>query len=692
MSTNGLRRSGRLAAMLLVLAAFATVAPADEARKVFVLGIDGFDPKLMERFIADGDLPNFERLAREGDFHPLQTTMPPLSPVAWSTFITGMDPAGHGIFDFVHRDTQTILPYLSMARTGPPGRNIALGSFVMPIGSPLIENLRRGTAFWEILEDNGVPTTIFRMPANFPPVDAGGKSLSGMGTPDIRGTPGTFSFYTDHEVPDAREITGGDVFYVNVEDGRVDAKLHGPPTPFWRVPSKRRSSTDEVRYTNPEMTADFTVWLDPESPTAMIEVEDQEVVLQEGEWSPWVRIDFTALRLKAPGSELQVPLVTVSSIGRFYLKQVRPEFELYVSPLQISPENPAMPISTPESWAHELYENLGFFYTQELPEDTKALSAGILTPEEFWDQLEFVYAEENRALDYMLEHFEEGFLFFYISAIDQGSHMLWGYTDPRFPGYVDHPVLKDGIRTLYRQADDALGRVMASLDDETTLIVMSDHGFGPFYRGVNLNTWLLEKGYVTLKDPAAQGRSKIPFVNVDWSRTRAYAVGLNGIYVNLEGREKNGIVKPGAEYERVLEELERDLLALADPETGRQVVTLVTRTGVAAEHDVEEETGPDLVVGYTEGYRSSWTSPVGEFPRGIFVDNDDPWSGDHSVDYREVPGVLLSNRRITLDQPALADLTVAVLDEYGIPKPPQMVGQDCLGAPTSDAADTNDTP
>ncbi|HXV77892.1 MAG TPA: alkaline phosphatase family protein [Candidatus Polarisedimenticolaceae bacterium] len=648
----------------------ASVTPAAPAPKVFVLGIDGFDPELMQRFIDDGELPNFARLAAEGDYTPLQTTMPPQSPVAWSSFITGMDPGGHGIFDFVHRDPETILPYLSMARAEPPSRSVALGRFVLPLASGSVVNLRRGVAFWEILERNGVPTTVFRMPANFPPVEAGGRSLSGMGTPDIKGTSGTFSFYTDREVPNAKEITGGEIYYVTVENNRVRSTLHGPENSFRRVPRKQRATDGSLRYTHPDMTVDFTVDLDPELPVAMIEVGDRRLVLEQGEWSPWVPLEFEA-----------VPwLISVSAIGRFYLKQVRPDFELYVTPLQIDPADPALPISTPASWSSELHRRLGYFYTQELPEDTKALSGGVFTGEEFWDQFQFVYQEQSRALDYLLSEFDEGFMFFYFSSVDQGSHMLWRYADPDHPAYEEHTTLLDGIRTTYRQLDDALGRVLRVIDDETTLIVMSDHGFCPFYRGVNLNSWLVENGYVTLRDPAAQGRSSgIPFANVDWSRTRAYALGLNGLYVNLAGREERGIVQPGDEYERLLDELDRRLLALTDPANGQPVVTLVTRPGREF-HGPQASSGPDLLVGYNRGYRSSWTSPLGEFPRGVFVDNDEAWSGDHLVDYRHVPGVLLSNRQISCADPALYDLTVAILDEYGIDKTPEMIGRDCLGS------------
>ena len=674
-----------LVACCLVLVA-APVA-ADPVKKVFVLGVDGLDPKLIQSYMEQGLLPNIKKMVDRGHFKPLQTSMPPLSPVAWSTFITGMDPGGHGVFDFIHRDPKTLFP--TRAESGVrPGENVSVGECKQfPLPWPLAdeggpENLRQGRAFWQILEEHGVPTTVYRMPANFPPVESEGKSLSGMGTPDIRGTPGTFSFYTDRFVPDASSFTGGEVYPVRVEEGHVRStskskqmKLYGPPKPFLDLSTKECRKKNELECKEsrePEcgklLEVPFDVYVDADRPAAMFYVQDTEFVLQQGEWSDWVPIDFEVLPV----------LGSVSAIGRFYLKQVRPEFELYVTPLQINPDNPgAMQISTPESWSHELCEELGYFYTQELAEDTKALTHGVLDGHEFWDQTQFVFDEQKRAFDHMLREFDEGLLFYYFSSIDQNSHMLWNYMDPEHPGFLDDRKLQGGIESLYRDLDTLVGRALEAVGEDTPFIIMSDHGFCPFYWQVNLNSWLVEKGYVTLIDPAKQGRS-ILFGNVDWSRTRAYAVGLNGLYVNLRGRERRGIVNQGREHEELLAQLERDLLEMVDPRNEQQVVTLVVNSRRDL-HGPLAGSGPDLIVGYNWGYRSSWKSPLGEFPKQVFEDNTQPWSGDHSVDYRHVPGVLISNRPITLEQPALYDLTVAILDEYGVPKPEEMIGEDCLG-------------
>ena len=634
-------------------------------KRVIVLGIDGLDHALLERFMAEGRLPNFARLARDGDFAPLQTTMPPLSPVAWSTFVTGLDPGGHGIFDFVHRDPATMQPVEPFYSISPAGRSLALGSWVLPLAGQEVTLYRRGQALWELLDAAGVETTVFRMPVNFPPVETGGRSFAGMGTPDLLGTHGTYSFFSSAPPANEAGMTGR-VELVDVVDHRVVAQLRGPPNPFRRRAIPRGlAGSGKVEYEHPDLTVDFEVRLDPDVPVARIALQETDLVLNEGEWSDWVRLGFEA----APG-------VAISALARFYLQEVRPVFRLYTTPLQIDPADPALPLSNPPGWAGDLHDVLGPFYTQELPQETKAFSEGVFDGREFWEQAQFVYAERRRALDHLLDTFDDGLLFFYFSSVDQGSHMLYRYADREHPSHEPDALLGDGIRTLYEQMDEALGRVQRAVDERTTLIVMSDHGFAPFHAGVNLNTWLAEQGYVTLRDPAERSGAPL-FLDVDWSGTRAYAFGLAGIYVNLRGRERDGVVEPGAHYERLLDQLERDLLAMVDPRSGRRPVSLVHRPRESYDGPHVDQ-GPDLIIGYARGYRSSWESPLGEFPAEVFVDNDDPWSGDHQNDYRLVPGVLLTNRRIALETPALADLAVAVLDEFGVAALPEMVGRDTI--------------
>jgi predicted AlkP superfamily phosphohydrolase/phosphomutase len=630
------------------------------APKVIILGIDGMDPRLLSEFLDEGIMPNFRKLIETGDFSELETTMPPLSPVAWSTFITGTLPSRHGVFDFLHRDPATIRPESAMVRTSSSDWTVSLGRWVIPLTGGKIEPLREGTAFWELLAEAGIPVSIYRMPVNFPPAPVG-EALSGMGTPDLLGTSGTFTYYTTE--PLNREVSGGRVLEVELDGNSAVLRLEGPPNTFYAGETEPKEDTRE---TNSFLAIDFIVDVDPEEPVARFAVQGSEFVLKQGEWSDWIPVDFPALPY----------LVDISSAVRFYLKEAKPGLKLYVTPLQISPKSPAMPITHPEEWSRQLEKDLGSFYTQELPEDTKAFSSGVFDGREFWEQSQFVYREERKMLTYALERFEEGLLFFYFSSVDQGCHMLWQYTDPQHPAYVADEFLIGSIRTLYRQMDEALGEILEKAGEDTTVVVMSDHGFSPFYWQVDLNSWLLERGYVRLKDPLRRDGFPL-FTNVEWSATQAYAVGLNGLYVNLRGREHQGVVSQGYAYQALLDLLQKDLLEMVDPRNGRHPVTYVLRTG-RDYAGAASNRAPDIIVGYAWGYRSSWKSPLGEFPREVFQDNLDPWSGDHSIDYREVPGVLVTNRKITADRPALYDLTVAILDRYGVAKTERMLGQNCL--------------
>mgnify|MGYP006289257723 CR=1 FL=1 len=632
-------------------------------RKMIVLGIDGLDPKLTRQYMAEGLMPNMKRLAERGGFSELGTTLPPQSPVAWASFITGMDPGGHGIYDFIHRDPKTMMPYQSITDSDPATRMLTLGSWVLPSGGGY-EQMRRGEAFWQTLERHGIPATIYRIPANFPPVETGQRTLSGMGTPDARGTPGTFSYFTDDPPENTEDISGGEVYEVQVRDWAVEADITGPDNPFRR--EEVESGGEEPNYKSPKTKIPFTVHVDPVEDAALLRVQDKDYVLKAGEWTDWIELYFEA-----------VPhAVKFKTVARFYLKEVHPSFKLYLSPLQIAPDDPVMPVATPEDWGRELVESMGYFYTQQFPEDTKALSGGVLTTREFKQQADFVMAERLRALDHLTREFKDGLLFFYFSSSDQQSHMLWRNIDPDHPRLEDIPELRHALRDLYVQMDEAVGTVMERMDADTTLMVMSDHGFSPFYYAVNLNTWLADNGWVKLRTRRNQARYKY-FTNVDWSRTQAYALGLNSIYLNLKGREKNGSVDP-ARYEELVERLEGDLAGFRD--TRRGDARVITRTVCPRRdyHGAEVENGPDLIVGYGHGYRSSWDSPLGEFPVEHITENLDPWSADHCMDNRVVPATLIANRRITREGPTLMDLTAAVLARFGIEPAEGMIGRNCL--------------
>jgi predicted AlkP superfamily phosphohydrolase/phosphomutase len=629
-----------------------------DGTKVLVIGFDGMDPILVRQWMDQGLLPNLAKLRQMGGYSELTTSVPPQSPVAWSNFITGMDPGGHGIFDFIHRDAKTYLPYLSTSKAETPQKFWNVGKYKIPRDVAEMRLLRRGRAFWEYLGEAGIPATIFCVPANFPPVPGPFRSLAGMGTPDLLGGYGSFTYFTDNPPPvdPEKEISGGKVIPVEVAQGVVEGALIGPKNTYVEVPEGGSA---------PDVELPFRVYVDRDSDAAVIEINGERFVLKVGEWTDWIRVDFTMI----PG------VMTVGGNVRLLLRSVSPSFGLYVSPINIDPRDPAMTISTPDDYSAELAAARGgAFHTQGIPEDTKALSAHVTTNAEFLQQAQTVLAERLDLYRYELSRFDDGLLFFYFSSSDQVTHMFWRTMDHAHPAYRpdEDAAYTDVIRDVYRQLDAALGEAMAKLDDKTTLLVMSDHGFSPYYQSFHLSTWLLDNGYVKLKDPT--DRKSEFLINVNWYGTKAYTLGINGLYLNLVGREKFGIVG-AADADRLLDEIATKLLAVRDPATGHQAISRVYKTSQAY-HGPHAKEAPDLIIGYARGYRSSWETALGKFPDGSLLrPNDDAWSGDHCMTTEEVPGVLFSNKPIKLANPALLDLPLTILELFGLPRPKDMQGK-----------------
>lgn len=614
---------------------------AVESRRVIVLGFDGMDYGVTAELMARGLMPNFSRLAASGSFSPLATTMPPQSPVAWSSFITGLDPGGHGIFDFIHRDPAEMTPYLSTTRTEPPAHAIRLAGWQLPLSGAKVTLLRDGRPFWDVLEHHGVRTTIVRMPANFPPSGTATRELSGMGTPDLLGTYGTFTFFSSApEGESERPLSGGRLVTVDVIDRVVRTELTGPDHPY-RTPAR-------------PLAVPVTVYIDPESAAAKLVIGDQERVLKVGEWSDWVPIDFTLM-----------PLVHLRGISRFYLKQVAPAFELYASPINLDPMAPAMPISVPAAYAADLARATGRFYTQGLAEDTKGLNEHILSRDEFLHQAGLVNEELTRQYATVLDGFTGGFLFYYFGSLDQVSHMMWRARDPGHPAYDaarDAPYARV-IDDLYIAFDRIVGETMRRAPD-ATVIVVSDHGFASWRRSFHLNSWLRDNGYLAVL-PSRGGADPGVLGNIDWAHTRAYGLGLNGLYINVRGREKWGAVDEKVRA-GLVEEIRQKLLATIDPVTGLPVATKALAKEQAFRDAGHLDNAPDLFIGYAKGTRVSNESALGGVPAAVIVNNTQEWSGDHCMDPDAVPGILLTNRALRRPAGSLDAVARAVLAEFGI--------------------------
>jgi predicted AlkP superfamily phosphohydrolase/phosphomutase len=646
----------RAATVTAVLVLFVTIiscskgaGPDANAKKMLVLGFDGMDPVLLTRYMDAGLMPNFKSIAERGDFKPLRTSMPPQSPVAWSNFITGMNPGGHGIYDFIARDPANYQPYLSTSKTTEAGRVMKLGEWLIPFSRGETLLLRKGKSFWEILDSKGIPATVLKVPANFPPVESEARTISGMGTPDILGTYGTFTFYTTNEVVED-DFTSGRLMEVHMRGGTVTTDIIGPPNP--------------LKASRPRLTVPLTISVDPENPVALIKAGDTEVIVREGEWTDWININF---RL--------APTQSISGITRFYLMEAAPGLELYMTPVNIDPAAPSVPISSPAGYSAEMAGHIGNYYTLGMPEDTKALDQGALDNDSFLKQADVFLAETLRMLELELGRFDRGLLFMYFSTTDPVQHMFWRNIDPEHPGQIKAEAEKysDVIRDTYVNMDRILGDILKKIDEQTTLLIVSDHGFGAFRRYFHLNRWLADNGYLELLNKKRNESAEF-FENVDFSGTRAYSLGFNGLYVNLTGREGSGIVSPGAEKTALLDELIRRLEAVTDPETGLRVIRKAYK-----KEDIYSgrylDDAPDLLIGYDDGYRASWETALGKVPRGLIGDNLKRWSGDHLRDYTLVPGIVLSNRQMNKKDPALIDIAPTILEEFGIEPEPEMVGK-----------------
>jgi len=616
--------------------------------RVVIVGFDGMDPELAARWMRQGKLPHLARLAKIGTFRPLATTHPPISPVAWSTFLTGVNPGKHNIYDFLNRDRQTYLPFLSSAQVLGPSRWIPFGGRSIPVGRPQIKALRKSKPFWQYLGEAGIFSSIIRVPVTFPPEPFPGVLLSGMCVPDLRGSQGTFSFFSSREGTGSKQ-EGGVMLPLVQEGDAWRGDLPGPEDPFPR--EGRR-----------ELTLALRIRPDAARRRAVVEIDGQRVTLRQGEYSDWI-----ALRFHAGFG------INPQGICRMYLKSVQPDLELYVTPVQIDPRQPALPISHPLAYSVYLGKLQGPFSTLGLAEDTWALNHGALDDPAFLEQCYLIHAEREQMFFDALEKTRRGTCICVFDITDRVQHMFWRHMEPDHPAAPkEEPPDSGVIETLYQRMDALVGRVLDRAGPDALVLVVSDHGFKSFRRGFNLNAWLHREGYLSLVSGSTV--SEPWFRHVDWQRTRAYGMGMNGLYLNLAGRERYGIVQPGEEADALLSELREKLGGIADPAGGQVAVREVFDTREVYSGPYREN-APDLLLGYASGYRAAWESVNGSVQGEVFLDNTRPWSGDHCIDPHDVPGVLFANRPILGERHSIADVAPTILQLFGLPVPRHMDGK-----------------
>jgi predicted AlkP superfamily phosphohydrolase/phosphomutase len=626
--------------------------------RVVVLGLDGMEPSLAEKFISEGKLPNLARLKKDGSYARLRTTTPAISPVAWSSFMTGSEPSKHNIFDFLSRDPRTYLPDLSSAQIGKPKRVLSLGKYNIPLSKPEIRGMRKSVSFWKLLGEKGVFSTVLRVPITFPPEKFKGHLLSGMCAPDLKGSQGTFSFYTT-DPAEAAKREGGVAIPVVRQGDVIRTGISGPENSLLKTPV--------------EIRLPLTITLNDQAETAVVQVSGQRLELKKRTFSPWIRLTFR------PGLGMKI-----RAICRFYVREIRPHFEMYVTPLNIDPEKPALPISHPFIYSVYLSKLLGSFITLGEANDTWALNEGVLDESAFLELTYDNHLEWERMLFNALKKTPKGLVTIVFETTDSIQHMFFRYLDKT------HPALRAGkpamsgrvIEDLYLRMDDLVGRVRQTLGPRDALLIMSDHGFKSFRRGVNLNSWLWRNGYLALRD--GRTASDEWFKDVDWDRTRAYGLGLGGLYLNLKGREARGIVQPGEEARALKTDLMAKLKGLKDTQTGDVAVNQAFDRD-AIYGGPYRENAPDLIIGYNEGFRASWDSVTGKVNEVIFEDNTKAWSGDHCIDPACVPGVLFSSLKLRTDTPSIMDLAPTILRLFGLEPPKHMDGRSLLAEAQSEA-------
>jgi predicted AlkP superfamily phosphohydrolase/phosphomutase len=624
-------------------------------KRVVIVGLDGLEPTLTEQYLEEGLLPNLAKLKEQGGYQRMRTTWPPLSPVAWSSFATGSNPGKHNIFDFISRDPHSYQPTMSSVRVRGPKRTLKLGKYLIPLSKPEITGLRKSKPFWTVLGESRIFSAVLRVPITFPPDKFSGVQLAAMCVPDLLGTQGTFSYYAEEGEAGATHDSdaGGQRIIVKRVGNQIHSYVKGP--------------ANSLRDGQPGLQIPFAIVPGKGNKPATMKFARESIALPVGEYTPWVKIAFAA----APGFK-------VHGICKFYLKQMDDKFEMYCSSIQIDPDKPVMPISHPTIYSSYLARQHGAFATLGLAEDTWSLSEGLMNEEAFLQQAYDIHEERETMFFDSLKKVRRGMVVCVFDGPDRIQHMFWRFLD------VNHPAMRgrehshaDSIRDMYVRMDDLVGRTMAEVGKDTALFVMSDHGFTSFQRGVDLNAWLMSHGYLKLKNDALSS-SKIYLREVDWSQTRAYAIGLAGIFINQAGRESQGIVQTGAEKRQLAQEIAAKLTGIRDPRSDK----IAVHEAMLREKVYEgpyTDAAPDIIVGYAHGYRVSWETAVGKTSTEVFCDNTKAWSGDHCVHPDLVPGVLFTSLKFTQERPAcIVDIAPTTLELLGVKTPAYMDGRSLL--------------
>ena len=440
-----------------------------------------------------------------------------------------------------------------------------------------------------------------------------------MGTPDVKGGLGSYSFYTTKEID--TKNNRGEIFKLEVSAKFAKSVVKGPKILGIKGQDER--------------TIPFELHLNDSGATIII--DSKKVTLGLGKWTDWIEFSFP---IKGG--------INSQAIGKFLLISTKPDIQLYLTPLNISPLGQIFPISYPSDYGKVIYDRMGYFSTLGLAEDTNALNDGILDETTFLEMCNSLLEEKERIF---FDQFNQDIHLyaFVFDTLDRIQHMFWQSNDKRTGN-------TNVIEQYYCKFDEIIGKFVSLMDDDALLIILSDHGFGPLKRIVDLNAYLRDKGFVHLRE----GKTSPPlFKNFDFSNTTAYAYGFTAININTRGKDGKGIVAPD-QISKAKSDVKECLLQFLDDKTGKRVIK-----NVYDANDIYSKTyradAPDLVIGFEKGYRTGDNAVIGGVGEKAIKDNPKKWCGDHIFDPSEVPGVFITTHPLDLQN-------CSVFDIYGIVK------------------------
>ena len=572
--------------------------------RTILLGLDAFDPGIFEKLNEQGRMPNLEKYVKAGNYARFSVSNPPQSEVSWTSIATGVDPGVHGMFDFVIRNSATY----SLSPSLLPTKTDLLGTqFVPPFSARTL---------FEQATINGYPASVLWWPATFPArLELPVQTIPGLGTPDIQGRLGVGAVYSpDRSLADPKLKTPVELLEEHGK-GRYSGILKGP--------------SQRTRGGSKEIALEFQLELNNEK-TGRLTFVKTSIDLVAGQWTPIFEVSFKAGFM-----------VSIQAITRAILTQAEPEPRLYFLPLQIHPLHSPYRYATPPGFVRETWNGYGPFLTLGWPQDTTGLEEGWINDEQFITLCQSIDDTREKIFFHHLSKFQEGVLANVFDTLDRLQHMF----------LQDRP---DVVEAWYLRLDALVGRADASMNgskkEKARLLVLSDHGFARFDHKVHLNRWLVENHYLTLNNDEQPS----DLSGVDWSRSQAYAIGLNSLYLNLKEREGQGSVAPD-EIDLLRHKIRQDLMAWKGPD-GRPVIQQVYLREEAF-HGPLLPYAPDLMVGYSPGYRASAETGLGKWENASLVPNADHWHSDHCIDPQAVPGVLFANTSLSnYPQPSFRDI------------------------------------